>query len=133
MDNVFFVKEMSRLSERWPGIYTTSVSALIWNQIKDLTNEEFVEIITEFLGSMRSAPLLPDICLKASEIREHKYKLKRKQEEQDSKDFWSGTYHPEEKKWMFDMIRNRLKGFVSDQDWLQFMKLIEKKTSRVAK
>lgn len=133
MINDTFAKQIKRLSDRWPNIYNTEISTMIWKQMRDIPDYDFEIMITEFLASVRLAPLLPDFCAKASEIRERIRQKQREKERQDSKDFWSGTYHPEEQKWMFDLIRNRIKELVPDSEWLPFIKLLEENAARSMK
>jgi hypothetical protein len=57
-----FLSQMSRLISTFGKVaYSTERATLVWRLVKDLPAEWFEATCDEFIGSMRQAPLIPDL------------------------------------------------------------------------
>ena len=117
-----FQTQIDRLKSAFnPSFYNDERTKLIWEEVKFLSNECFTKIVDTFIGSYRQAPLVPDFLSIMEQTRAAAYEKKKEQIKQDSKDFWAGTYHPEEVKQIIGTIKRRINGECPDDEWAAHM------------
>jgi hypothetical protein len=78
--------------------------------------------VDKFLLTCRQPPLMGELSEEIGEERERLYKIQKRQQERDAKDFYSGMYQPDDVKTMCQYMVKRITGGVSDEDFEQFVK-----------
>lgn len=61
MLEVTFQNQMKRLQSRWPRVYEQELTALFWRAFKDVSDAFFVAGIDDCIGTLRSAPMFPEL------------------------------------------------------------------------
>lgn len=115
---------MGRL-ERQFGKFGTERCTLLWREVSEFSNEWFSQVIDEFIGTLRQMPLLTEFRDQISLERERLRRIEKAKERQDARDFWEGTYHPEEVKNIAETIRKRLQGQVTEDEFSQFLRMLD--------
>lgn len=118
--------QMNRLAENFGAQhYKRERAELIWQEVRNLSDDWMKWTVDQFIGRLRQAPLLDEFCSAAATEKEKTRQKEKTQERQDAEDFWAGTYQPDDVKMICGMITKRLRGEVSDEDYAQFVKHLE--------
>jgi hypothetical protein len=73
-----FSQQLNRLQETFgKSAYGTERVKLIWKEVKDLAPDWFASVVGGFIGTLRQAPLLPDISERASQERERLWRIEK--------------------------------------------------------
>lgn len=94
---------------------------LVWEETNFLVHDRFRKMVDYFIGEFKYAPLLKDFREYVVKLREEIWAKTKEQEAKNAKDFWQGTYHPDEIKHIGTTIRKRIMHQMPDSDWSQFM------------
>lgn len=124
MTETHFRNQVHRLESQF-GKYGAERGGILWKEVKTFSDHWFTKVVDKMLSSSRHMPLPSDFAFDISEERERVWRLEKKQHAQDAKDFWSGTYHPDEVKDICQKIRLRIQGRMSDEDWKPFLKALQ--------
>lgn len=117
-----FNTQMQRLVSNFgKNSYPDEKARLIWGEVRDFQGSWLQRAVDRFIGDFRQAPLVQDFREAAAKERERSWSLQKKQHEQDAKDFYAGTYQPEEVRVICQFIIKRMQGGVSDEDWRNFI------------
>lgn len=95
---------------------------IIWKEVKSISHPAFEKMINFFVGEFRHPPVLSDFLKFMSQLREQAVFRDKEQLRQDSRDFWAGTYHDDEVKYITGMIKKRMMGQVTDEEYDSFKK-----------
>lgn len=79
MDRDKFQTQIGRLGARWPKAHPTEFIALLWREVKDLSDEWLVRTVDELIGSCRQAPLMPDFRQYSSTEKERMWARQKHQ------------------------------------------------------
>lgn len=93
---------------------------LIWEELKEFSPKQIKSICDFVLANNSYTPTLQPFREFASMLREKLRQFDREQERRDAKDFWNCSYTPDDKKWIVQMIKRRLMGEVSDEEYKAF-------------
>lgn len=127
MNQIEFQVQMSRLIDQFgKHSYGTERVALVWEEVKEFNPQWFKKTVDKFIGEFRNAPLMPDFREEISKERERLWHLEKQRHSQDSREFWESSFLPEEEKWICKTIRDRLSRKISDEDFSQFQKLLNR-------
>lgn len=114
--------EMSRLRKTFAATaYGEERTKLIWQEVSWLPIATFRKMVDIFIGSFKSAPLIPDFRDMMAKVRAEAYEANRVQHKKDADDFWAGTYHTDDIKVIVGTIKRRLLGQCSDEEWASHM------------
>lgn len=119
-----FQQQMGRIESQF-GKYGVERASLLWREVKDFSPKWFEQVVDRLLGECRQTPLPAEFREDISRERERIWKLEKNKNEKDAKDFFEGTYQPDDKKTICQMITSRLKGNVSDGDYGNFIKMLD--------
>lgn len=126
MNKNSFQQQISRLVETFgANHYKPERINLIWGEIQDLSDWWMAKTMDRFIGELRQPPLMVEFREEISKERERLWKIEKAKNEKDAKDFYSGTYAPEDKKTICQMISKRLQGKVSDAEYATFIEHLE--------
>lgn len=117
-----FAAQMDRLAKQWDRAYSSERARLFWDEVKGLSEDWFRRLVDEWIGSEAHAPLLPKVREAKAKRAERLHFEEKRQHSQDAAAFWKSSYHPEEEKILFQTMRARMNGEVSDHDWELFMR-----------
>jgi hypothetical protein len=122
---VEFERETARLDRQWPRTYSAERFAMIWKEFNLVDPGAFTGMVDRWIGELRQAPMLNEMREDLARWREREHEKRRREERQDAKDFWLGTYQPDDVKTITQYIIKRMKGGVNDADWTMFVKHLD--------
>lgn len=124
MTELHFMSQIKRLADTYGAkTYGTERSGILWQEVKDFSDEWMTKAVDRFIGSRREPPLLPEFAEAASRERERVNDTQKRQHSRSSEDFWKGlSFPPEELGVICDTIRRRLQKNISDEDYARFQK-----------
>jgi hypothetical protein len=125
MNREAFQKDMGRLMSQFPNAYGPERVNIVFRAVGQESSEWWARTVDHFLGAARHAPLLEDINTLLSQERERRWAREKQQHAQDAKDFFSGSYQPDDVKQICQTIIKRMKRGISDDDWSKFVGLLE--------
>ena len=100
-------------------------SEMYWNELKDFSPKQVLNVMTILIGECKMAPTLVEIRDRCAQLREKIRQFEREQERKDAADFWSGTYHPNDVKMIVATIKDRVFGNCDDKTWSEFMDFLK--------
>lgn len=122
MQSQEFNRELNRLKDCFGDKnYSDERVKILWSEVKDLTGDWFIRVINFFIGNQRQPPLIGEFREEIAKERDRQWKIKKTEHSQDAKDFWNGTYQPDEVKWICETIRNRMRKNILDENWEKFI------------
>lgn len=125
MNQSNFTRQMDRLCETFGATkYKSERIALIWKEIKDLSDEWFRGVIDKFIGECSQPPLLPEFREEIAKERERLYRIQKKKQSQEAKEFFRSSYQPDDLSTICQTIMKRLQGGVGDQEYSSFQKML---------
>jgi hypothetical protein len=136
MRDEFFSRQIERLSDQWPAAYSRERSAVLWNHLKNIPEEDFKYVVDELLGTARHAPLLKEFNDQLSIRRERSSERDKKQYAQEAKTFFKDqviSNDPQMIGTMCSLIRKRMRNAVGDQEWTSFLTGITKLAEQAPK
>jgi hypothetical protein len=120
-----FQSQMNRLVEQFgKQAYGTERCKLIWQVVQDLELAWFTGIVDQFIGECRLPPLMPEFRDAIAKERERLWKIQKQQNEKDAQAFFEGTYDAEDTRTICQTIVKRLTKGVPDEDYANFIKLL---------
>lgn len=133
MNRSFFQQQMNRLGDTF-GVnqYKIERIEVIWKEVRDFSDSWFSKTVDKFIGECRHAPLMAEFRDEISKERERMAYGEKRQHTQDAKDFFQGTYMPDDVKAIVQTIVNkiqfnglRIPDEKEEQDYQQFIKLLD--------
>jgi hypothetical protein len=112
--------------------YSDERVKVIWKEVKDLNGKWFSRVVDRFIGEERQAPLMPQFREEIAIERERLWKIEKEVHAKDAKEFFRSVYHPDDERMICQKIVERITGKMSNDDFTQFIKLLEE-TPRAAK
>lgn len=120
-----FAAQMARLSETFgKAAYGNERVRLIWKEVRDLPDPWFQKQVDDWIGGLRTAPLLPEIRTSISIERERSWGRQKANHKEDARAAYK-FLNSGESGMFFSTVRNRIKGNVPDDDWGKFMGLLK--------
>lgn len=117
-----FQKEMNRLVEQFgKNSYSPARLQLLWQEVHEFEAIWWARTINQLLLTCRQAPLYPEFADFISRERERQYQFQKKEHQQDAKDFYTGTYQPDDVRTICQTIIQRLQGKISDENYQKFV------------
>lgn len=113
-----FDGQWSRLASEWKTAYGKAKQHELWKIFRHQPVERFDYAITRAMKKCRYAPTLAELEDFAIDYHEMKINQQRRQNSQDAKEFF--TYSPEESTHVMSIIKARIRGEVSDEDYESF-------------
>lgn len=121
-----FQSQMNRLITQFGKTqYSDERTKLIWREVKDFSSPWWERTVDHLLLTSRQAPLQAEFGELIGRERERVWRQEKVQNEKDAKDFFAGTYQPDDVQTICQMITKRLAGGVSDADYANFVKHLE--------
>jgi len=134
MTSEVFHKHLGRLREQFgKAAYSQTRAELIWREVKQFDAEWWEKTVDKFLLTCRQAPLMDELAQEIGAERERAYKLQKEQHAKDAKDFFAGTYQPEDVKTICQYMVKRILGQVSDEDYAVFVKHLKETADSIAR
>lgn len=96
---------------------------LIWREVQSFDGEWLRRLVDELIANERQAPLMPQFREAITRERERVYHQEKQQHKQEAEN-WPEFLPEEEKKTLFEAIRKRISGNMSDADWECVLKII---------
>lgn len=124
MNHMEFTAGMDRLRNVFGDrAYSDERVKLIFRMVQHESSEFWVKAVDQLILSCRQPPLSTEIGELLSLERERKYFSEKQQHKQEA-DNWPEFIPQEEKKMLFEAIRKRISGNMSDPDWECVLKII---------
>jgi hypothetical protein len=105
--------------------YTDERIGLIWREVSGLHDQAWTYIVDQLIGDHRHAPMLPEIRELASIARAKAWEREKKQHANDAKAFFKSSFAGEDLQTLCQLVIERVKGNVKDQDWSAQMKAFQ--------
>lgn len=102
---------------------------MIWEEVKDFTDEWFKKTVNLMISTMHHAPKVVDFHDQALIERERLGVLEKQERRREAEEFFKSTHHPENQRWMFQTIIKRMNNDLSEEEWQKFTRVIEGKPS----
>lgn len=115
-----FQQQIGRL-ERQFGKYGTERCTLLWREVKDFSEKWLEESVDSFISSSRHTPLLIDFSEKISAERERLWRVEKEKNAKEAKEFYHGSYKPDDVRTICQYIIKRIMSGVSDLDFSKFI------------
>lgn len=133
MNEDHFRKEMARVSRTFgPQGFSDERIKLIWRDAKDLFDFEFTRICNSLIASCRYSPLPKDFQGEIAKVREKNRELQKARESAEARDFFSGRLlDDKETKFRVNIIKQRMAGSISDDEWEDFKNLTKKEDDKL--
>lgn len=126
MNQQEFVTQIDRLKNVYGDRnYSDERVKAIFGMVKAESGYWWARAVETLLLTHRQPPLMPEIGEMLAVERERRYEREKREHAQDAKDFFSGTYQPDDVKQICQTIIKRMNRGVSDQDWEKFVGLLE--------
>lgn len=103
--------------------FSTERTKLIWGAVSQFDAKWFEKVCSEFIGTLRYPPLLPDFQEKASVERERLWEIQKRESARDAREFMT-SYSNSQVQSMCKTIRERAVGAVDDKSFEKFVKVI---------
>lgn len=104
--------------------YSPERALLLWREVNDFSGRWFSNTVDKFIGELKHAPLLPEFREEISKERERLWNQEKDNHKKEVSDFWEGTFHTDEVKSICEKIRRRLKMEASEEEYSQFVKML---------
>jgi len=123
-----YVTQMTRMMNQFGNnVYSKERRALIWEEVRYLSDSWMTKIVTRFIGEYKTAPLLPEFRTEASKEREKERYFDRLREEQEAKKFFESNSLPkDDEEMILSDIKKRIQGRMRDEDWEKFKEDLKK-------
>lgn len=129
-----FQGQMDRLIEQFGKKNYADVRVkLIWREVKDLGAYWWEQLVDRFLLTCRQPPLYDELYEEISRERERIYRDEKEKHAKDAKDFYEGTYQPEEVRLICQTIIKRLNHEVSDEYYEKFKEHLTYAAKRISR
>jgi hypothetical protein len=120
-----FKEEMNKLKANYgQDKFPSALTSMIWDELKEFSPKQIRSICDFVTRSYEGTPRINAFRNGASMLREKIRQFEREQQRQEAKDFWEGTYHPNEVKAIVQTIKLRLEGKVTDDEYKQFQEML---------
>lgn len=125
-----FQTQVNRLCETYgKNHYGTERARLIWNEVRDFSNEWFARIVSELISKERLAPLIDKFREAIAAERDRLWKLNKIDNAETAKN-WTEVFTGEDKKMLCDGIVKRMTGRMTDQEFQCLLKMIENASTK---
>ena len=126
MNQGIFNHQISRLKDTYGDrVIADERVKLIWKEIPDQFSDYwFVSTIDAMISCLRQAPMVSDFREAIAKERERLWSLEKREHEANAQEFWHSSYSDEDKQMLFGMIKKRMLGGVPDNEWDQFVKML---------
>ena len=105
--------------------YSSERAILLWREVSTLSASWLNLTVDKFIGELKHAPLLPEFREEISKERERIWRGDKEKYAKEAKDFFQGSYQPDDVRTICQMIVKRLQGGVPDADYAQFVKHLD--------
>lgn len=121
-----FHQHLGRLSEQYgKAAYSQARAELIWREVKDFSPFWWEKTVDHLLITCRQAPLHAEFGELIGRERERLWRIEKDKNAKDAKDFFSGTYQPDDVKTICQMIKMRLQQKVGDEEYSSFVQHLD--------
>lgn len=115
-----FNDQFTRLTREWPKGYGKEKQAALHNLFREQPVEKLDFAITQAIKNSKYAPTLAEIEDQAINYRLNEHHRAKAQFRKEAEDFMSSRYHADDIKNMMGIIKGRMEGLVSDEDFAWF-------------
>lgn len=128
MTSAEFQTQMQRMANTYgKNAYPTERAQLIWREVQSLDARWFQYVCDLLISNNRQAPLVADFGQEASRERERLWRIEKQQNTQTAQAFMSGQlFNDDDQKMFCQQIRRRLTKQLGDDEWGQFIDLMQK-------
>lgn len=133
MNRDYFLEQMGRLRSEWPNSYGDERVKILWDHFKMETDAKFLRMVTRALGTLRSAPLVPEL-LKIQEDITTEDKNRERDRYLGDASFQGVMAHaaknnkradPEFVKQCMKLLKDKLDGRITHEQFLQGCDLLD--------
>jgi hypothetical protein len=96
---------------------------ILWNEVKDMSDEWFEKTVTELVGTSRVPPFLVEFRTAMSIERERIHAKEKEQNARDARIFWGSSYTGQDINTIIGFIKKRViePDSIPEQDWNNFV------------
>ncbi len=120
-----FQFQIERLTSTWPHSYPEERIKMIFQEISDLPISWMIKMCDQFIGACRHAPLVPEFRDAANLYRKNKNTQPPAQGGANFASDDESIFSEADTRMMFEMIRRKMYGGVSDSEWESFKDYVE--------
>lgn len=124
MSENHFQMQIARI-ERQFGKYGTERASLLWRDVKEFSDNWFTKTVDKLLAQCRQIPIPSDFYDEMARERERLYKIEKDERNETVAAYEADNFGDEEKKWMYQNIREMFMGKYSDEDAKKQIKVYE--------
>jgi hypothetical protein len=121
-----FMECINLITKQYRTFIEPSLVDQIWEEVRCFNKNQIISLFRKMIEEKSYfANSVFDTRKYANMLHDKIRDWEKEQEKKDAKEFWEGTYHSDEVKWVVSQIKKRISGDMSDDDWKTFRDTIK--------